>query len=85
MGRDDTHKQVLHMLVQVVDNSVVEVSGDFTAKLHAFKNYKCPKHNLFFGIDLFQAGAGSGSNLHHMRLNPFKHVNDSVLDRLLSL
>lgn len=70
---------------QVISNAVVEVTGSFTAKMHAFKNFKCPRHSLFFGVDLFQAsGAGHGSNFHHMRLNPFQHLNDSVLTRLMA-
>ncbi|CAN0408846.1 unnamed protein product, partial [Laminaria digitata] len=57
--------------------------SSFTEKKHAFKNYKCAEHDRFFGVDLFRASNSTGTNFHHMRLNPFTHVHPAVLDSFL--
>lgn len=59
------------------DGKVNEVQGPFSQKVHAFKNYKCPEHKWFFGIDLYSET--KQHNFHHMRLNPFQQINISVL------
>jgi len=35
------------------DDTITEVFGEFNNKVHSFKNYVCKKHDLFFGIDLY--------------------------------
>ena len=63
-----------------LDNGVVsEHEGKFNQKVHAFKNYKCQAHDLFFAVDLYKADNSKTSNYHHMRLNPFTKVNPGVL------
>lgn len=68
---------------QLVDNQVthLDAANKYEQKLHAFKNYKCTVHNLYFAVDLFSASAGNrvGSNRHHMRLNPFSKISPTVL------
>jgi hypothetical protein len=72
---------------KVEDNQRKEIRGEtFTQKVHAFKNYKCGSHRLFYAVNLYRpngAGSGSsvnvGSNYHHMRLNPHTKVNEAFL------
>lgn len=66
----------------LVDGKILEVDGPFDRKAHAFKNYKCDKHNLFFGVDLYRTGSGGDYNFHHMRLNPFEHRNEGLMESL---
>lgn len=70
---------------QVVNNELLEVHGSYSQKLHAFKNFKCSKHDLFFGVDLYQSRNTSSYNTHHMRLNPFEHRNIEFLRTVLAL
>jgi hypothetical protein len=56
-----------------------EVTGKFMNKKHAFKNYKCLKHGLFFAVDLYLSQDIPGANSHHMRVNTFTKVNQEVL------
>ena len=73
---------------QLLHDGYVDVTrtgedGKFSAKIHSFKNYICARHNLFFAVDLYSARKGpssEGYNYHHMRLNPFTRIVDSVLD-----
>ena len=62
---------------ELVGGSRREINGNFNQKIHAFKNYKCSKCNLFFSIDLYRKH-GVSSNYHHMRLNPFTKNADSI-------
>ena len=64
----------------LLDNEVVEQEGEFTQKIHAFKNYKCRAHDRFYAVDLYKAKNSSTYNRHHMRLNPFTKVNKAVLN-----
>ena len=68
----------------LTDGNVVEVEGPFSQKLHAYKNYKCPKHDRFYGVDLYKANGTSGHNSHHMRPSAFTLRNDSLLDAFLT-
>jgi len=61
------------------DDTITEVFVEFNNKVHAFKNYICKKHDLFFGIDLFKTTDEVGYNYHHMRLNPFLKINVKLL------
>ncbi|KAI9002622.1 hypothetical protein DFJ74DRAFT_746546 [Hyaloraphidium curvatum] len=67
---------------QLIGVGLVErTDGPFVDKAHAFKNYKCSRYGLFFGVDLFRAPeAAARANYHHMRLNPFEHRNAAVED-----
>jgi hypothetical protein len=58
------------------------VEGSFSQKVHAFKNFKCTKHNWFFGVDLYSET--KQNNFHHMRLIPFRHINNYVLEEFLA-
>jgi hypothetical protein len=69
---------------QLLDGHLVQVHGQSTQKLHAFKNYKCASHDLFYGVDLYLAGEDSGYNQHHMRLHPFEARNASIMQQLWS-
>ncbi|KAL1507046.1 hypothetical protein AB1Y20_007908 [Prymnesium parvum] len=60
-------------------DTVTEVTGPFTQKMHAFKNYKCASANLFFAVDIYRADNTTGYNHHHMRLNPFTQINPGIL------
>jgi len=71
--------EMVTQLFMLEDGSVTEVFGKFDNKVHAFKNYKCKKHDLFFGVDLYRASGSAGSNKHHMRLNPYTKLNDEFL------
>jgi hypothetical protein len=64
---------------RLVHDQVEEVKGKYTDKMHVFKNYKCNKHKLFFGVDLYKNK--EGTNFHHMRLNPFTKINESMLEK----
>ena len=61
------------------DDSITELPGPFTQKIHCFKNYKCAAQGLFFAVDLYRADQSSGSNFHHMRLNPYTKINHDIL------
>jgi hypothetical protein len=50
-----------------------------TYKAHAFKNFKCTKHNLFFSLDVYTL-AGT-YNYHHMRLNPVTNINEVLMEQ----
>lgn len=65
---------------QLLDNNIVQYTeSQPTQKKHAFKNYICRSHNLFYGVDLFYSSSSSGYNTHHMRLVPYTKINDDVL------
>ncbi|SPQ96864.1 unnamed protein product (mitochondrion) [Plasmodiophora brassicae] len=55
-------------------------------KLHSYKNYKCPEHDRFFGVDLLaRPGAPQGNyNFHHMRMYPYTEINQPLLDEFFS-
>ena len=63
---------------QLKQNERKAIQGDFNQKMHAFKNYRCPNHGLFFGLDLYKLDNEAGYNYHHMRLNPFTKVVPDV-------
>ncbi|KAI1714667.1 hypothetical protein Ddc_11388 [Ditylenchus destructor] len=65
---------------QLTDNKVEQVIGKFTNKKHTFKNYQCPTHNLFYGVDVYNKGNDVGRNHHHMRLNPFTKINAELME-----
>lgn len=57
---------------ELIDDQRHILNGNFTTKIHAFKNYRCLRCNLFFSIDLYHKDSTNrGYNYHHMRLNPF--------------
>jgi hypothetical protein len=58
------------------------VGGNFTQKKHAFKNFKCLVHDLFYAVDVYNnsSTASGGYNFHHMRLNPYTRINPATLD-----
>ena len=64
------------------DGKISEVKGQFTQKIHTFKNYKCRKHNRFFGVDLYRETDSTGYNYHHMRASAFAKQNDSLFEEL---
>lgn len=70
---------------QLIRDNVVDAPGTYSQKLHAFKNYKCAVHGLFFGVDLYKASGAGGYNRHHVRLNPFQRVNEEMQARVLAL
>eukprot|EP01137_Pigoraptor_chileana_P012403 Opistho-2@64777 len=55
---------------KLVDGRRIKVSNEYHSKLHAYKNYKCTSHNLFFAVDL-RSDSSATYNTHHMRINPF--------------
>jgi len=57
-----------------------DAHGKYKHKLHAFKNFVCKTHDLFFGVDLYSNTPEY--NYHHMRLNPFLAVNTDFLARV---
>ncbi|EGG21263.1 hypothetical protein DFA_01142 [Cavenderia fasciculata] len=64
---------------KVLSSKIKEIDRDNnTNKIHSFKNYKCPTHNRFYGIDLYSTR--EGSNYHHMRASPFEKRDMEVLD-----
>ena len=67
---------------QMINGVRTEVSGNFTQKIHSFKNYTCASCNLFFGIDLYRATVSEGHNAHHMRLNPYTANVETVHELL---
>eukprot|EP00240_Pyramimonas_obovata_P012633 CAMPEP_0118921566 /NCGR_PEP_ID=MMETSP1169-20130426/794_1 /TAXON_ID=36882 /ORGANISM="Pyramimonas obovata, Strain CCMP722" /LENGTH=233 /DNA_ID=CAMNT_0006862311 /DNA_START=122 /DNA_END=823 /DNA_ORIENTATION=+ len=72
---------------KLVHNCITKApEHSYNQKLHAFKNYKCTEHNLFFGVDLYCDGdtTGAKKNVHHMRLNQFAHHNMDVLGDFFS-
>ena len=66
------------------DSIAKEESGTFTQKLHAFKNYKCATHKMFFAVDLYKASDEAGGNIHHMRPSAFTSRNDALLHEFLT-
>jgi hypothetical protein len=60
---------------QLEDNRIHPVSGPFTQKIHAFKNYKCTTHGFFYAVDLYRVSFTAGGNVHHMRLNPRSKIH----------
>lgn len=97
LGRSGSHPKVVYEVKLQVDNgpllstkyytllngSIREVSGSFTQKVHAFKNYKCTKHNRFIGVDIYRSDDSAGSNSHTMRANTFTHRNDALFETFL--
>jgi len=69
----------------LINNNMQEVQGNFTQKMHAFKNYKCTNCNLFYAVDLYSPSPNSGFNYHHMRLNPFEKKNLELLKQFFSV
>eukprot|EP00808_Paulinella_micropora_P016329 g45855.t1 len=67
------------LFFQLISGQRVRRNGPYTSKVHSFKNYKCTRHGLLFGVDLYNMVEQEGYNYHHMRLNPFQHINESVL------
>ena len=64
---------------KIINGSRIKVSGNYTRKIHAFKNYRCLKCNLFFSIDLYyDSNSTIGYNYHHMRLHPFTKNIDTL-------
>jgi hypothetical protein len=73
-----TYFQLLH------GKGVVRVPDEnYHEKIHSFKNYKCPNHNLFFGVDLF-AKSGERINRHHMRVNPYTAISPEMMAAIRS-
>ena len=63
------------------DNNIIEAEKS-TVKIHTYKNYKCLKHNMFYGVDLYSANSNYSNN-HHMRVNCFANHNNEILDEIL--
>jgi len=68
---------------QLLQNKRRPIEGEFSRKMHAFKNYKCLIHNRFFGLDLYKLSNESGYNYHHMRMNPFTKVVPEVFEQFV--
>jgi hypothetical protein len=65
---------------KLTNSTLTPITGEFQHKLHAYKNYKCTVHDLYFAVDLYSATARA--NHHHMRLNPFTKVSSAMLAEL---
>ena len=68
----------------VTDGTIAELEGEFSQKAHAFKNYKCDKHNLFYNVDLYEKSGKSSYNYHHMRLVPFTKLNKEFYNQFMA-
>jgi len=88
----DNRTEMVTRHFMLADGKLTEVFGTFqkvqvcikrelhvAVQVHAFKNYKCKTHGLFFGVDLYRTAESVGTNKHHMRLNPFTQLNDAFL------
>jgi len=71
--------KIVTQYFELIDHTIIEVFGEFNNKAHSFKNYICKKHDLFFGIDLYDTADEVGYNHHHMRLHPFLKINVGFL------
>jgi hypothetical protein len=81
----DNGPVIAKTLYQLVKGRVAPAEGvDLTSlsKVHSFKNFKCARHDRFFGVDLLKAGAAA--NKHHMRLAPFERRDAAVTASLLA-
>lgn len=65
----------------LLNGTVSETQGVFTRRIHAYKNYWCRQHDLWFSIDLFAQlddSTESARQKHHMRMCFYSNFDNST-------